>query len=229
MNEISPQLEALKRDILQLGNMVEQAIAQAINALIKYDRMLARAVIAADESIDRKEVDVEKQCLEILSAHRPSGGDLRFVVTVLKVNNDLERIGDLAVNIAETVAELVDCERFERVGGCDAMAKKSQAMLRDSLQALLQGDVKLARQVIAADDEVDEHQRTIQRRIEQAIDRLPENVRPLMQLDFVVRQLERVGDMATNIAEDVIYLVEGKIVRHLSGQQTHGRSAPGRI
>ena len=216
MNGLPEQIDTLKRQIRELGGLAEQAISRVVHALVRYDTILAQSVVAADEEIDLKEIDVEQHCLAILADHHPTGEDLRFVVAVLKINNDLERVGDLAANIAKIVLHLVDNERFQRVGGCDTMASQAQAMLNNSLQALVSSDVSLARQVIAADDEVDEMQRRIQRRIEQAIDRTPENVRPLMQLDFVVRQLERVGDMATNIAEDVIFMVEGRIVRHQS-------------
>jgi phosphate transport system protein len=204
----------LKTHIRELGRLVELAISRTIEALIKYDRMMAKAVLASDDDIDRKEVIVEEACIKVLSDFQPTGSDLRFVVAILKINNDLERIGDLAVNVAGTVLKLVDCERFQRVGGCDELAARAEAMVNMSLKALVASDIRLARQVIASDDEVDELQRGIQRRIEDAINRIPDDVTPYMQLDYVVRQLERIGDMATNIAEDVIYMVDGKIVRH---------------
>ena len=229
MESLPEQIDVLKQQIRELGGLAEQAISRVIQSLVRYDRMLAKAVIAADQDIDLREVDIEQRCVAILADHHPTGSDLRFVVAALKINNDLERVGDLAANIANTVLQLVDNERFQRVGGCDAMARKAQAMLNDSLQALLSHDTKLARKTIAADDDVDEMQRRIQRRIEQAIDRTPENVTSLMQLDFVVRQLERVGDMATNIAEDVIFMVEGTIVRHESLRRRRGGPASGRI
>lgn len=227
--ELQQHIDDLKRRIHDLGGLVEQAISQAIAALGRYDTMLAKATIAADEKIDLLEIEVEEQCLAILTDHHLDSADLRFVVAVLKINNDLERVGDLAVNIAKTVLQLVDNERFQQVGGCRSMATEAEAMLRDSLQALINRDVRLARKVINADDEVDDWQRRIQRSIEKAIDRTPENVTTLMQLDFVVRQLERVGDMATNIAEDVIYMVEGKIVRHQSLRGRSGGPSAGRI
>lgn len=229
METLPEQIDDLKQQIRTLGALVEQAISQVVVALVRYDTMLAKAVIVADQKIDLHELQVEERCLRILADHRPQDDDLRFVVAVLKINNDLERVGDLAVNVARTVVQLVDTERFQRVGGCDTMARRAQNMVHNSLQSLLNHDARQARNVIAADDEIDEMQRTIHRRIESAIDRRPDDVTTLMQLDFIVRQLERVGDMATNIAEDVVYLVEGKIVRHESLRKRLNRPLPGRF
>jgi phosphate transport system protein len=229
LDTLPKQIECLQQEVFDLGDLVEQAVAQAVQAFLGYDKMLAKAAVVTDQKVDLQEVEVEEHCLAILADHHPKGKDLRFVVAVLKITNDLERTGDLAGNIAERVLKLVDNERFQRVAGCDRMANRAQTMLHESLQALLQGDTQLARKVIADDDAVDDAQRAIQRRIEQAIDRSPDNVTTLMQLDFVVRQLERVGDMATNIAEDVIFMVEGKIVRHESLRRQLSRPSPGRI
>ena len=229
MDGLPRHLDRLKRKISELGDLVEQVVSQAVQALVRYDKMLAKAAIATDQKVDLLEIDVEESCLTVLADEHPTGADLRFVVAVLKINSDLERIGDLAANIAETVLKLVDTERFQRVGGCDRMAKKAQDMLHDSLRALVDQNISLARQVISSDDEVDNMQRAIQRKIETAIDRSPDNVTTLMRLDFVVRQLERVGDMATNIAEDVIYMVEGKIIRHESLRRKLARPSSGRI
>jgi phosphate transport system protein len=198
----------------QLGALTETSIARAIESLTRYDLMLAKAVVADDEQINLAEVGVEEKCLEILECERPEGRRLRFVVAALKINNDLERVGDLAVNIAKAVTQMADSERFHRVSGCEKMASDALEMLRNSLHAWADRNVEQARAVIASDDVVDEHQRSIQIRIQDSIERQPENIRSLMLLDFVIRQLERVGDMATNIAEDVIYMVEGVIVRH---------------
>ena len=142
-------------------------------------------------------------------------------MAILKINNDLERIGDLAVNIAETTQRLINIERFRFVGSCDKISRTAQSMFEESLKAFAKRDVYLARTIISADDEVDRLQTSMQRRLQQEIDRVPENVGPLMQLDFIIRQLERIGDMATNIAENVIYMVEGKIVRHSSIHHFH--------
>lgn len=211
---LQKHIDRLKYRILAVGGLVETAIARSISALVQRDAALASAVIAADAYIDRAEVEVEEDCVRILEDHQPVGNDLRFVVAVLKINSSLERMGDLAENIAEAVISLSACERFRRVGGCREMAEKAQAMVHKSLQALVHGDTLLAREVSRDDAAVDRLQRQISERIEIELERCPENAPPLMQLSYLTRQLERLGDMATNVAEDVIYMVEGQIVRH---------------
>jgi phosphate transport system protein len=175
---------------------------------------MAQAVIKEDADIDRTEVEVEEQCLRILEAERPSGLDLRFVVAVLKINDSLERIGDLAENVARIVVEVGDWERFQLVAGINEIAEKVQKMVKTSLTALVSRDPLLAQQVIASDDYVDAAHRRVQGLIEMEMERIPENASPLMKLESVTRQFERIGDVSCNIAEEVIYLVDGRIVRH---------------
>ena len=214
MELIASNLTELNKGISQLGSRVEQAVDSAIHGLRNHDIMFCEMVISRDVEIDRAEIELEEHCLALLCENRLPPSEIRNVVAILKINNDLERIGDLAVNIAETTQRLINIERFRFVGSCDKIARTAQAMLEESLKAFVQRDVYLARTIISADDEVDRLQASMQRRLQQEIDRVPENVGPLMQLDFITRQLERIGDMATNIAENVIYMVEGKIVRH---------------
>ena len=211
---LQENIQRLKRRILAVGSLVETAIARSISALVHRDKSLAKAVIKADAEIDRAEVEVEEDCVRILEEHQPTGTDLRFVVASLKINSDLERMGDLAENISDAVISLSECERFRRVSGCREMAEKAQAMVGKSLQALVDGDVDLAREIPRNDEAVDRLQRQITERIEIELERCPENAPQLMQLCYLIRQLERLGDMATNVAEDVIYMVEGQIVRH---------------
>jgi len=193
---------------------VDEAIAKAISALVSRNGELARAVIDADTEIDRMEVDVEEECLKILALYQPVAADLRFVVAVLKINNDLERMGDLARNIAKRVAFLAAHERIDLPGEFRVMAGKAQSMVKQSLDALVNSDTSLARMVRDEDDEVDALQRTIRDRIEAQMRTSPERMESLMRLISVSRHLERLADMATNVAEDVIYMVEGDIVRH---------------
>lgn len=217
--DASPSLEAriaeLERRILDLGRMAQTSISRAITALVQRDTMLARAVIKEDEEIDHAEVEVQEVCLDVLENQRPRGSDLRFVVAILKINDSLERIGDLSENVAEVVVEVGDWDRFRRVSGIEYLAEQAQQMVEGSLQALVRRDVQLAREVIADDDRVDDMYQQIKRRIEVELDRIPENANPLLKLEHVTRQFERIGDVATNIAEEVIYLVEGRIVRHV--------------
>jgi phosphate transport system protein len=208
------QIAELESQLVDLGTMVQAAISRSISALLRHDTLLARAIIKEDEAIDRAEVEVEEMCVEILDTLHPTGEDLRFVIAVLKINDSLERIADLAENVAEIVVEVGDWERFRRVKGIEELGEQAQYMVNRSLQALVQRDTETARAVIANDDRVDELFEQIKRRIEWELDRIPENANPLLKLEHVTRQFERMGDIATNIAEEVIYFVEGHIVRH---------------
>ncbi len=178
------------------------------------DTMMARAVIREDADIDRAEIEVQELCLKILETERPSGAELRFVVAILKINDSLERIGDLSENVAEVVVKVGDWDRFRRVPGISELAEQAQGMVHRSIQSLASRDTYLAHEVISGDERVDELYEKIKRHIEYELDRIPENANPLLALENVVRQFERMGDVATNIAEEVIYLVEGNIVRH---------------
>ncbi len=193
---------------------MEEAIAKAIAALINRDAVLAKKVMDADNDIDRMEVDVEEECLKILALYQPVATDLRFVVAVLKINNDLERMGDLAQNIAKRVVYLSKADPMDLPIDFRSMAAKSQTMVKQSLDALVNADTMLARQVRGEDDEVDRARQHIRDQIMEAIRKHPGRVEYLLKLNSVSKHLERLADMATNVAEDVIYMVEGEIVRH---------------
>ncbi len=211
---IQRQTEILKQKILYVGTLVEEAIAKAIAALINRDAALAKKVIQADNDIDRMEVDVEEECLKILALYQPVAADLRFVVAILKINNDLERMGDLAQNIAKRVVYLSKSDPMDLPIDFRSMATKSQIMVKQSLDALVNADTALARQVRGEDDEVDQARQHIRDQIMDAIRKHPGRVEYLLKLNSVSKHLERLADMATNVAEDVIYMVEGEIVRH---------------
>jgi phosphate transport system protein len=211
---IERQIDSLKERILKVGTLVEEAISKSITALINRDTPLAQRVMANDEEIDRMEVEVEEECLKILALYQPVAADLRFVVAVLKINNDLERMGDLAKNIAKRVAQLAHSGDVELPPEIRGMATQAQDMVKHCLDAVVQGDIGLARQVREDDDLVDEGRQKIQRRMMQAIKDDPENVDSFLRINSVSKHIERIADMATNIAEDVIYMVQGEIVRH---------------
>ncbi len=213
---IERQVDQLKERILRVGTLVEEAISKSITALIKRDVQLAQRVAASDEQIDRMEVEVEEECLKILALYQPVAADLRFVVAVLKINNDLERMGDLAKNIAKRVAQLANGEPCELPPEIRTMAMQAQEMVKQSLDAVVQADPALARQVREEDDAVDEYRQQIRRKVLKGIVEHPENVENLLRVNSVSKHIERIADMATNIAEDVIYMVEGDIVRHRS-------------
>jgi phosphate transport system protein len=213
---IERQVDQLKERILRVGTLVEEAISKSITALINRDVQLAQRVAANDEQIDRMEVEVEEECLKILALYQPVAADLRFVVAVLKINNDLERMGDLAKNIAKRVAQLANGEPCELPPEIRTMAMQAQEMVKQSLDAVVQADPALARQVREEDDAVDEYRQQIRRKVLKGIMEHPENVENLLRVNSVSKHIERIADMATNIAEDVIYMVEGDIVRHRS-------------
>lgn len=214
MKHIQRQIELLKQKILEVGGLVEEAIANAISAMLNRDAKLATRVISDDSVIDHMEVEVEEDCLKILALYQPVAADLRFVVAILKINNDLERIGDLARNIAKRVNYLSKSDPIELPFSLRDMTTKVQAMVRMSLDALVNGDVGLARQVREEDDAVDNERKKIADHIITLIKKMPERVEYLLKLNSVSKHLERIADMATNIAEDVMYMVEGEIVRH---------------
>ncbi|MDO7689446.1 MAG: phosphate signaling complex protein PhoU [Pirellulales bacterium] len=211
---IEHQIAQLKDSILRFGTIVEEAISRSNTALFRQDVDLAQKVMANDGEIDRLEVELEEECLKVLALYQPVAADLRFVVAVLKINNDLERIGDLASNIAKTVSQLTTSGPFNLPEEISIMAKQAEEMVKNSLDAVVQADPDLARQVRDDDDVVDAGRQAVRTLVMQQIKKNPEKVESLLQINSVSKHLERIADMATNIAEDVIYMVEGEIVRH---------------
>ncbi|MBN1257641.1 MAG: phosphate signaling complex protein PhoU [Planctomycetes bacterium] len=208
------ELEKLKKRLLALSAVVEENLQLAIRAVENRDAALAEEVCERDSKVDGMEVEVEEECLKILALHQPVAVDLRFIVAVLKMNNDLERIGDQAVNIAHKVQHLCNSEEVSINFNFQAMFKRVQKMLHNALDSLINLDSELARTVCAMDDEVDQMKHEMPEEIFALIKDNSENVKSLFALNGVVRNLERIGDLASNIAEDVIYMVEGNIIRH---------------
>ncbi|MEW6378522.1 MAG: phosphate signaling complex protein PhoU [bacterium] len=208
------EIEKLKRNLLSLSTLVEESVQKAVKSIEQRNTKLAVSVIENDLKIDHTEVDVEEECLKVLALYQPVAIDLRFIVAVLKINNDLERIGDLAVNIAERATFLAAQSKVNIPFDLAGMAEKAQLMLRQSLDALVNMDSQLAREVCASDDEVDAINREMYSQVQAGINRHPEEVESLIHLLSVSRHLERIADHATNIAEDVIYMVDGEISRH---------------
>ena len=208
------EIGSLKNRMLSLCALVEEDLRQAVQAVDRRDPTLARQVIARDLQVDHEEVSIEEECLKLLALHQPVANDLRFIVAVLKLNNDLERIADLAVNIAERALFLSSQTPLDIPYDFSAIAEKTQAMLRQSIDALINRDADLARKVGLADDEVDAINREAFNRVTSMIKSHPDDLDSLIALLSVSRYLERIADHASNIAEDVIYLIEGKIIRH---------------
>lgn len=211
------QIDKLKWRILSLGSLVETALEKAIHAVDQRDAKLARAVVAGDEEIDQMEVDIEEECLHTLALNQPVAFDLRFVVAVLKINNELERIADMATNIAQQAIFLADEPPIDRPFDLEAMAMHVREMLRRSLQSLVDVDAAMADRVRAADDKVDEIHRQMYEQVEAAMRESPQQVPQLIHMMNLSKQLERIADQTVNIAEDVIYMARGEILRHTGG------------
>lgn len=208
------EVEKLKKLILTLSALVEDRVYKAMLSVEQRDLDLAEEVENGDHEVDSMEVEVEEECLKLLALHQPVAIDLRFIIAVLKINSDLERIGDLAVNIAARAINLSKKKNISSPLDFDQMAEKVKSMLRKSLEALVNLDSAAARAVLASDDEVDDMHRHMYRLICENIARTPQDVDGMICFLSVSRNLERIADHATNIAEDVIYMIEGDIVRH---------------
>lgn len=211
---LAKAVDKLKKMLLTLSGVIEDSLSQAIKALLARDTVLAKQIHDKDDEIDQMEVDIEEECLKILALHQPVAVDLRFIIAVLKINNDLERIGDLSVNLARIANFILETP------GCDIpfdyieMADKVRAMLRKSLDSLVNMDVDLAREVCNSDGEIDKINRNVYQLVSNLMKKYPDRYDCLINAISISRYLERVADQTTNIAEDVIYMVEGKIVRH---------------
>ena len=209
-------LEALKKEVLQLGNLVESAINAAILALNNRETELADKVMQYEKEINDKEVHIEEECLKILALHQPVAVDLRFIVVVLKVNNDLERMGDFAKNIAKRaifLATQTPIPIFQEFAV--ELPILVRTMVRKSLDALVSLDVDLARSVIDMDDKVDAINREMYAEVQRIIHQDVTKAEIAMNLLSTSRYMERIADLSTNIAEDVMFMVDGRVFRHV--------------
>jgi phosphate transport system protein len=207
-------LEALEREILAQSSLVEEMIAKACRALVDRRVDLSSEVVDSEYQIDMREVKIEEECLKILALHQPVAVDLRRTATVLKINTELERIADLAVNIAERTSSLSDHLDFEIPGKVERMAINATDMVHDALDAFVELDVDAARDVCRRDGEVDLLNREVIDELYETMQARSDMVEPALHVFSISRHIERIADCATNIAEDVIYLVEGEIARH---------------
>lgn len=208
------EIANLKKSILRLGALVEERVREAVKSFLERDPELAARVVESDMEIDRMEVGIEEDCLKILALHQPVAVDLRFIVAILKINNDLERIGDLAVTIATRAAHQVATPDVCGPFHVPEIADRVQSMLKRSLDALVNSDADLAREVLLADDAVDDLNRETLMEVRGCIMENINSLKSALRHLEVSRRLERIADQATNIAEDVIYMIEGQIVRH---------------
>jgi phosphate transport system protein len=208
------EIGRLKEAVLNLSALVEESVYRAIRAVEDGDAALAKQVIEEDAIIDQREVLVEEECLKIFALYQPVASDLRFLVAILKLNSDLERIGDLAGNIASRAKGLAGLPRPSGIIDFAPMFAAAKSMLRGSLESLVELDTKKALEVIRSDEALDEANRANYREVKSLIRAYPADLDALLHYLSVSRYLERIGDHCTNIAEDVLYMMEGKIVRH---------------
>ncbi|MGA1194721.1 MAG: phosphate signaling complex protein PhoU [Kiritimatiellia bacterium] len=209
------ETERLKKIVLSLAAEVESNLRNAVRAVIERDQALAYRAIESDHNIDIHEVEVEEECLKILALHQPVAHDLRYIVAMLKINRDLERIGDLAVSIAERAIQMISKPKPYSTFDLERMCEMCQTMVKSSLDSMINRDVEAARKVwLSGDDQIDGMMASAFDKVEAEIKEHPENTEALMNILSVSRSLERISDHATNIAKDTIYMVEGEIVRH---------------
>ena len=217
MTHLQREIDRLKRKILALGAVVEDNLRLAFQAIEARDADKARRVMVTDILIDDQEVEVEEECLKILALYQPVASDLRFLVAVIKINSELERIGDLASNIGERAMALIDEHPIPVPPGFAVMSDRTGSILEKVLDALVRQDVHAAREVLAADDEIDMLYQGLIEDLKHIIRTDPDHLDAIVLMFSVARYLERLADHATNIAEDVIYMLEGDIVRHRHG------------
>lgn len=216
------ELDELKHRILAMAGMAEQAIDLAVQAYTQRDRALCQRVIANESAINRAEREVDEFAIDLLAMQQPMAIDLRFILAVLKINADLERVGDQAVNMVQRVMNMIELPASDLPVDIPAMATRVRAMVRDALRSFIEGNTELAKHVLEADDEVDRINREAFTSLSEAMRNNPEVAVQALDVLSIARNLERVADHATNIAEDVIFWIRGADVRHGAGQQIAG-------
>ncbi len=216
MSVFDEELMHLKEKVLKMGGMVEEAIKDSVRSLVDRDSELARRVIERDHQINALDVQIDEDSIKMIALRQPKASDLRFITTAMKITTDIERMGDLGVNIAERALELNEEPLLKPYVDIPRMRELAQGMIRDALDAFVRRDKKLAMDVIMRDDEVDELKHNVLEELAFFMVQDPTTVSRAMKISFIAQYLERFADHATNIAEMVIYLVEGKIIRHMA-------------
>jgi phosphate transport system protein len=209
------ELRALRTRLLKMGGMVERQITDAVNSMVSRNSVEAREVIALDAEVNRMDIDIEAMCVRLLALRQPAAGDLRFITTGLKIDYDLERIGDLAVNICERTLELNEEPIFGRYVDIPRIAAIAESMVKDSLDAFLAGDCELAQRVMERDDEVDQLNGEIFHELLNYMAEDPHAISRGARILFISKNLERIADHAKNVAEMVVFMVKGKTIRHM--------------
>ena len=207
-------LEQLKERVLAMGGLVEESIRKSVKALVERDRNMAKEVLDGDAVVNHYDVEIEEECIRFIAIWQPTGSNLRLVTTAIKIITDLERMGDLAVDICERAIELNEEPPLKPYIDIPRMAEAAQKMLKDSLDAFVAGDADLAVSVCAADDFVDNLNQQIFNELLMYMLKDPQNISRAVRLTYITKYLERIADHATNIAEMVVYMVKGKVIRH---------------
>ena len=221
MRHFEEELAELKSKLLEMSGLVESAIFRSVTALTTLDPELAKSVISNEEKINLMEIEIDDAATRLLALHQPMASDLRFLTAAIKINNDLERMGDLAVKIAERALSLMEQPPVKPEIDIPQVARLAESMVRRSLDAFVKRDSELARSVLTADDEVDDLRSAIYEELIRNMQAEPATIPQCVNLMSVVRSLERIADHSTNIAEDVLYLVEGIDVRHHAETKRH--------
>lgn len=214
MNRFGEELECLKLKLLEMSSLVEHAIQRSIDAVIKRDQIAAEEVLNAEARINAIELEIDALAIELLALHQPMAGNLRLIIAVLKINTELERMGDLSVAIAHSAKSLIDTPALEPIVDIPLIAGLVQSMVRKSLDAFVAADVDLALSVLTSDDTVDSLRTTFYHQLVSFMRKGPQNINPALNLLAITRTLERLADHSTNIAEDVFLFVKGVDVRH---------------
>jgi phosphate transport system protein len=213
------ELKDLKGRILMMGGFVEQAIDKATQVLQERNKTKLDEVHALENKINAAHVDIDNACLEVLARLSPVAADLRLILAIIKINTDLERMGDQSVNISYNAEDYLDGQAIDAGLQLSEMSRLVKVMVRDSLDAFMREDIELAQKVLESDDAVDEHKNLVFEKLVTYMGKTPEQIRPSLDLILIARNLERMGDHATNIAEDVIFAFTGEDVRHGLGGQ----------
>jgi phosphate transport system protein len=221
MTVFDEELQHLKEKLLKMGSLVEDAIKNSIQALVERDNALAHKVIDNDRLVNTLDVEIDEESIRLIALRQPKATDLRFITMAMKITTDMERMGDLAVNIAERALELNEEPVLKPYIDIPKMRAIAQGMIRDALNAFVKRDKQLAMDVIMRDDEVDDLKREVLQELAFFMVQDPSTVSRAMKVSFVAQYLERFADHATNIAEMVIYLVDGKIIRHMAPPAEH--------
>ena len=221
---VDQELKELNKDILMMSTLAEEAIYKSIEALKNRDRAMAKSVIDDDSNIDKLELSIDEKCIDLIARYQPMARDLRFITTGMKINTELERIADIAVDIAQRTLEIVDLPLLKPLVDIPKLTAVAQSMVNMSIDAFVKGDIVLAKKVLLSDSEADELRNVIQKElIEDYMVKDATTAPRAVQLLLIARFLERICDHTTNIAEDVIYMVQAEVVRHHPEKLKNGK------